>query len=1197
MKKQFFRLPESMSPQARSAFLIAILLAVPHFAAAAYYLYLGMSTGVAQFYALAGISFALGALFGIGALLSRRGQPTAGILLVLVPLAVSYPPIATLAGGLGLVLGLALMVAGPMMAFQVLPRRSAWVLTIVTVVSGLATLLLDVFGSTARPSLPGLVIQILAISVVGVLIFFLVRQAWGFISTSVRLEITVWTGMIVAILSIVLVAYSIINTRQSAIDAAEKQALAIADAQALSVSENLDLPMTSARTMAIALKGIKDPGDPTSMTRDQVNKMLYHLNVENPSFLGTYTLWEPNAFDGLDSQYKNAPAHDATGRFIPYWVRRADGSVTVESLLDYETPGIGDWYVLPRQQKKEMVFAPLVYPINNVETVMASFVVPIMQGDTFYGIAGVDAPISFVQGMVDSVDLYNGKANAILLTSSGTVIGFRSRPELVNQPATEVFADFKDLQPLLEKGEAFTSLSPDGKDLRVFSPVNIGNTGIRWSFGLIIPFSEITAQATASAIRQAAISIGLIILSLLALWYFTGQLVRPISELTKVANAITGGNLNAIAEIKSPNETGILATAFNAMTSQLRGTLSTLENRVAERTRNLELAGEVGRAISQVRALDVMLTDAAELIRKQFDLYYVQVYLADPSQTNLILQSGTGAVGAELIGRGHRLPLNTASINGRAAIEKRSVVISDTAASSTFKPNPLLPDTRSEMAVPLMIGERVVGVLDLQSQKTGELDQDILSAFEALAGQLAVAIQNANLLAETEQAREEIESLARRQSRANWVDYMDAIHKPEETGFVFEQNKITPMTRDEQSQPSTKENSLTAPIAVTGEALGNLVVEMEGQSPIARASELVSAVARQVAQQIESLRLLDSAERYRFEAEEASRRLTREGWKDYANANADQISSYIYDLKEVRPYDHNVDQQTEESAASLPLKVRDEIVGKLVIQGLASDDTESLELANAVAERLSAHIESLRQFDETQRSQVELDKRARQLAAVAEISTISSRELDIDKMLHSVVHLTQRQFGLYHAHVFIHNENTTELKIAACGWKEGDEREGTDGTAVIPLAQERSLVARAARTRQAVIVNDVHNESGWLPNPLMPDTNSEMAVPLIIGDQILGVLDVQSDILNAFSEEDANIYATLASQVSTALQNARSFAKSQQQAERESTLNLISQKIQSATTVEAVLQIAARELGHALGAPMTIAQLSIKDKK
>jgi GAF domain-containing protein len=199
-------------------------------------------------------------------------------------------------------------------------------------------------------------------------------------------------------------------------------------------------------------------------------------------------------------------------------------------------------------------------------------------------------------------------------------------------------------------------------------------------------------------------------------------------------------------------------------------------------------------------------------------------------------------------------------------------------------------------------------------------------------------------------------------------------------------------------------------------------------------------------------------------------------------------------------------------------------------------------------------------------------------------------------MLATVVHLTQRKFGLYHAHIFTYDETSKMLQIIACGWKEGDEHEGTHGTTTISIDQEQSLVARAARNRAPVVVNDVHNEPGWLPNAMMPDTQSELAVPLTIGDEILGVLDVQSERLEAFSDEDISIQMTLAAQIATALQNARSFARAQRQAERESLLNAISQKIQSATSVEAVLQIAARELGHALGAPRTIAQLSIKDK-
>ncbi len=564
-------------------------------------------------------------------------------------------------------------------------------MSVLTVVSGFSSLLLDVLGSAARPSLPGIFIQLLAASVVIVLGYFIVRLTRNTIAASLRLQITLWTGLIVAILSITLVVYSISTTRQAAINAAQKEALAIAEAQSGLIQVKIGEPLVTARSLAQSLRAVKDPQNPITLTRDQANAMLKAVLEQNPNFLGTYTLWEPNAFDGRDDEFKGAEAHDGTGRFIPYWIYGEDGSISVSALIDYETPGLGDWYILPRDTKKEVTIAPLIYPINGVDTVMASFVEPIVVNGIFYGIAGVDAPIGFVQDIVDSMNLYDGNASAALLTDTGTLIAVRNRPEFANEPATEIYPDFDAIKQRIVNGEVFISLSPDGKDLRVFAPVDIGNTGTRWTFCLTIPFSEITAQATASAIQQTAISIGLIILSLLALWYFTGQIVRPIRKLTDVANAITTGDLNATAEIKSLNETGILANAFNGMTSQLRETLASLEQRVAERTRNLELAAEVGRTVSQVRALDVMLKDAAELIRKQFDLYYVQVYLADPSQTNLILQSGTGSVGEQLINRRHRLTLNTNSINGRAAIEKKSVVISDTTASATFKPNPLLP--------------------------------------------------------------------------------------------------------------------------------------------------------------------------------------------------------------------------------------------------------------------------------------------------------------------------------------------------------------------------------------------------------------------------------------------------------------------------------------------------------------------------
>ena len=483
-------------------------------------------------------------------------------------------------------------------------------------------------------------------------------------------------------------------------------------------------------------------------------------------------------------------------------------------------------------------------------------------------------------------------------------------------------------------------------------------------------YADLSNTMAKAAYQQALVTSGIVLFVVIALGAIMSYLIANIitsrlGELTRTALALQQGNLDQTIHIIGHDELTTLGAAFNSMAAQLKNSFATLENRVAERTANLELAATVGRSVSQVRALDVMLKDAAELIRSQFDLYYAQVYLTNPSQTELILQAGTGAVGTELLNRGHRLPLNTASINGRAAVEKRAVVISDTAASATFHPNPLLPDTRSEMAVPLMVGDKVVGVLDLQSHRPGVINQDILPAFEALAGQLAIAIQNASLLAEAEQARAEVEKQAQRLVRTNWEDYLDAVHKPEQTGFVFEGSQVNPLTQAEETSATDENKAIVAPIAITGEALGKLVVELDEQNQTNQNAELVQAVARQVAQQIESLRLLDSAERYRYEAEQASRRQTLEGWQEFFRGKQNQTMGYLYDLNQVKPV---VPEATDAqvSALSLPIKVRDATMGTISVLGMGKTDTQTAELVEEVTQRLSAHLDNLRLSQQTQ---------------------------------------------------------------------------------------------------------------------------------------------------------------------------------------------------------------------------------------
>jgi len=138
----------------------------------------------------------------------------------------------------------------------------------------------------------------------------------------------------------------------------------------------------------------------------------------------------------------------------------------------------------------------------------------------------------------------------------------------------------------------------------------------------------------------------------------------------------------------------------------------------------------------------------------------------------------------------------------------------------------------------------------------------------------------------------------------------------------------------------------------------------------------------------------------------------------------------------------------------------------------------------------------------------------------------------------------------------------------------------------------RGLVGRAADTHAPVLVPDVSKEEGWLPNPLLPETKAEAAIPILLGNTTLGVLDVQQNVVNGLSAEDVELLQSLAGQVAISYQNARSFEQSKAQADYESLVNAIGQKIQRATSVEETLQTAVRELGLALGAQRVHAMVS-----
>jgi len=223
-----------------------------------------------------------------------------------------------------------------------------------------------------------------------------------------------------------------------------------------------------------------------------------------------------------------------------------------------------------------------------------------------------------------------------------------------------------------------------------------------------------------------------------------------------------------------------------------------------------------------------------------------------------------------------------------------------------------------------------------------------------------------------------------------------------------------------------------------------------------------------------------------------------------------------------------------------------------------------------------------------------LDQRASQLATVAQVGTTIASILDLQRLLQEVVELTKDRFNLYHSHIYLLDDDGDNLVLAA-GAGEPGRRMVQQGHS-IPVSREQSLVARAARERQGITVNDVTQAPDFLSNPLLPNTRSELAVPMIVGGAVVGVFDIQSDQIGRFTEADINIQTTLAAQLAASIQNVRSFEQAKERAELEVQVSAISQKIQHTVSVEDALQTAVREIGAALGASRVKAHITSKPR-
>lgn len=369
---------------------------------------------------------------------------------------------------------------------------------------------------------------------------------------------------------------------------------------------------------------------------------------------------------------------------------------------------------------------------------------------------------------------------------------------------------------------------------------------------------------------------------------------RPIIDLTTTAEDISRGNLDAEVHVETSDEIGVMARAFGYMTTRLKTFIGELEDRVRERTqelaqqnvalqfrtRQLQTISEVARSVTSVQDLETLLSSVTHLISDRFGFYHVGIFLLDEKGEFAVLRAANSPGGMRMLARNHRLPVGQVGIVGYVTGSAQARIATDVGMEPTFFNNPDLPQTRSEMALPLIANEKVIGALDVQSTESNAFSQEEIELFAILADQIAVAISNNQLYEETRQALEISQSLHRQYLQQEWQNVAAArqfnsfLYTPK--GVMAQEAQLLPEIENafETAQPIVtitprgtsatghlvSRSTLAVPVNLRGETIGVIHLQ-EASDPPRQWTEAeissVRAVADQVAQALENARLFE----------------------------------------------------------------------------------------------------------------------------------------------------------------------------------------------------------------------------------------------------------------------------------------------------------------------------------------------------
>ena len=355
------------------------------------------------------------------------------------------------------------------------------------------------------------------------------------------------------------------------------------------LQDNIDTARTTGKIFEVLRAN-----DDKEHLREVFVKILRANLDNNPTYLGSYSAWEPNALDGLDEQFANTEAHDASGRFITYWNRDETGKISRQALVEYESQakhpnGVrkGGWYLGPKETGKESVLDPFPYIVQGKTEWLTTISVPVKENGKFLGVSGTDLRLTFLQNMAESVNakIYEGKGKVFIVSYDGLIVANSADAAMVGKPLSSGLPNADKIMPNVRAGKAFAGLDDGGNSIVAYAPVKLGRSDKFWSVFVKLPRDvvledadvlehQLEARAQNDAYNQIMVGAGVALLGILCLWFFAGSLTRPLIRAKEFAEGVAAGDFSRELAVNQQDEIGVLADSLRTMVANLQAMIA-----------------------------------------------------------------------------------------------------------------------------------------------------------------------------------------------------------------------------------------------------------------------------------------------------------------------------------------------------------------------------------------------------------------------------------------------------------------------------------------------------------------------------------------------------------------------------------------------------------------------------------------------